>query len=243
MVDLLIKTSKLLLSFLFITNQVYGLNIGSNDEVMSINHYSNLDPAYSAGSLGLKLGVAYENIEWNQDPIANRQVYQSLDRSSGNIEFIKLQLSKGTRWPIDFSIQASQGLDSDISKVGGQAQWTILQGFKIPSLAVRAGAMKTFGLRSTELSGYHAGVIVDYSAFSYFTLFYSIESQYHHLKVSRKDEPLQLNISQLKDSKSNYQNSSIGLLIRAWPGVGDLRIAKHSYYDKNRYSFQLSFGI
>lgn len=215
-----------------------------NETILALNHYTALQPAYTSGSLGMRVAVGYEKFAWDSSPKVNRQVYIDPETDNGQTEFLTVLVNKGTRWPIDFSAQASQALGTDITKVGAHLQWSLFQGFKLPTIALRASGNRTWGLRSTEISGTSASAVIDYSLFSYFTAFYNLGWQSHQMKINYDSKPsFQLDSDSPEDTQLTYRSETFGLLVRAWPGVGDLRIAKQQFLNKSRYVLSASFGI
>jgi hypothetical protein len=100
-----------------------------------LNHYSPTEGFYSKGSYGLHVGIG----ALAPMPQEHTETFTKSEQDELKEARPRLFLSKGTAWPIDFggSLSLLQG-SSKAMQGGIHTQWTLFEGFQLPSIAVRA---------------------------------------------------------------------------------------------------------
>ncbi|SME87734.1 hypothetical protein [Pseudobacteriovorax antillogorgiicola] len=230
--------------FIMISEVCFAGDPSPSRQLVDFNQYNPLEPAFSRGSLGLKVGIGLEEHQWREAPSLNRQIYAQPNSETGRLELVNVYLHKGTPWPIDLGIVLSQAIDSEVSRLGSHLQWTFFEGFKLPSFGLRVAHSRIYGLNSTEVRSFQGDMVADYSIFSYFTLFAKYSLGQHKIDQNFETQP-SLRLDNDETFQSEFQDSSslIGLQVRAWPGVGDLTFARTSSIVGARYLFKASFGM
>ncbi|MFW7377865.1 MAG: hypothetical protein ACOH5I_03535 [Oligoflexus sp.] len=216
------------------------------DQLGKINTYSPLEPAFSRGAIGFTFGLGWQPRifdDANLQQWGNPAEYQDIRQET----MINAYLVKGFSWPINIGVSAGQIPATTIKRLGGHAQWTMFQGFKLPSLAARFAFNRLSGFQATELASSQASLLTDYSFLRYFTIFIGYSLQYH--QASYRDHIPGWNISRMSQSSQIVKNwwdqhQIIGINIRFLPPYFQLTV-EHQRFQENQEQWlgKLSFGI
>ena len=150
--------------------------------IAAINHYSPLEAAYSHGAAGFSFGLGY-----SPNPITKELVSNDLSREisddSLNKPMITAYLVKGFDIPIDIGITASQIPGSRFEKLGAHAQWTVFEGFKLPSFALRGSYSRMSRAFQADAANVNISTLIDYSFLRYFTAYLGTGNSFHRFKM------------------------------------------------------------
>lgn len=111
-----------------------------------INQYSPVENFESQGSYGWRVGLGF----WQP---SSRQQDQN-DASLNTERIPRLQINKGTAWPLDFGLSLSHlgfiksQSDASAWQLGGHLQWTLWEAFQKPSLALRCSRIESLGVEN-----------------------------------------------------------------------------------------------
>ncbi len=212
--------------------------------LLALNHYNPLEPAYSRGAMAFNMGIGFEELQWSANPIANHQLHLGSEKNSASISLYNAFLNLGTRWPVDFGLIFSQIGQNSGTRLGGHIQWTIYQGFRLPSIAIRAHGSQIMGLDSIAVEGLGASLAMDYSLLRYFTFTGCLSLQRDTITYALSGNPsFQLGP---EDTKESYISSSrtVGLTITLVPGALEVSIFEEYFEDmEKRYLAKIHFGF
>lgn len=143
-----------------------------------INTYSPMEAAHSLGSIGFSFGLGWQSRIFDHGALSQWGNPEEFEQLKGEA-LVNAYLTKGFRWPFDFGVVASQVPGTTIQRVGGHLQYTLFQGFRLPSLASRFSFTRLSGFQQTALASSQLGLVADYSFLRYFTLFTSYNALFH----------------------------------------------------------------
>lgn len=105
------------------------------DSWSQLNHYSPAEGFHSKGSYGLHLGIG----ALAPESVPNTENVSKDDRGEMHQTRPRFYISKGTAWPVDFGASLSLIQGTKKAMQGGvHVQWTVFEGFSVPSVAFRA---------------------------------------------------------------------------------------------------------
>lgn len=197
------------------------------------NSYYPVQPAFASGTLGLRVGL--QSTRSTEAPVQNNQ-YQLLAPEDSLRELYTVSFNKGTPWPIDIGGTYSQLTGTHQTKAGMHIQYTFFQRFRLPALAFRIHAVRSFGSENYEGRGLGASLIADYSFLRYFTLLIETGIQRDTAIFNFKNGKEEL------VERQNLIHQGYGLFVNLWPGV--LRLGYQRIVDSSRSEdiALLSFG-
>ncbi|MBC7533538.1 MAG: hypothetical protein H7318_18355 [Oligoflexus sp.] len=190
-----------------------------------LNYYSPTEGFHSKGSYGLHLGIgAIAPIPTQKD---DSQEFSELEQPKARI-FI----GKGTPWPVDFGASLSV-LEGKKSMQGGvHMQWTLFEGFQMPSIALRIShSMLSNYHEVKELTTDSAEFGFSYGIIRYVILSASVSEQWEKGKTQAKDEFLTLLETDLPEWKERRTVYSWGLNISPFTPFVQIGL-EQSYWDQ-----------
>ena len=201
-----------------------------------LNYYSPTEGYHSKGSFGLHLGLGAlaPNTSAPQEGLsdeAREEIKETRPR---------LFLSKGTTWPIDFGLSFSILQSSKKAVQGGaHIQWTVSEGFQLPSIAFRASRSMLGNyqeVKSLTTDGLELGV--SYAIVRYVIVSASVKQQWENGKTQARGDFLSLvdtDLPSWSDTKTIY---SWGLNISPFTPFVQIGL-EQSYWDNES---QVSLG-
>ncbi len=138
------------LTLVCLSETVYGSHYEQNWS--KINQYSPVENFQSQGSYGWRLGLGYWESKNAQDTSGSREdSVSSPETVAVPTRIPRLQISKGTSFPLDFGLSIARIAGKDNAwQLGGHMQWTIWEAFQRPTLALRLKRMETSGLEGLD---------------------------------------------------------------------------------------------
>jgi hypothetical protein len=100
----------------------------------------------------------------------------------------RLWLDKGLPLPVDLGITAGAPPGAPFTQVSGHLQWTVYEDFAMPSLAIRAGYGRLFGLTGTTLASASGDAVASYGFLRYFTIFASMGVTQHRGSFTPREQ-------------------------------------------------------
>lgn len=151
-----------------------------------LNYYSPTEGFHSKGSYGLHLGIgAVAPIPDQKD---DSQEFTEIEQPKPRI-FI----GKGTAWPVDLGASLSVLEGKKAMQGGVHMQWTVFEGFQLPSIAFRASRSMLSNYHEVkELTTDAAEFGISYGIIRYVILSASVSEQWEKGKTQAKDEFLTL---------------------------------------------------
>ncbi len=163
------------------------LPTGIRDHLSALSSSSLLEPAYSLGSLGFSFGVSQNRLlkESKQD-----ELIDTLDPSLTKAELQTVHIAKGFAYPINVGISVGQFKQKSIYSYGSQLQWTLFEGFRLPSFALRSGLHFLQGVKALRQESYQIAALIDYSLLPHFTPYIGFQRNWHHAELNQSDASL-----------------------------------------------------
>ena len=113
-------------------------------------HYKGVSPGEGQGLLGFDVGLVLSSTEIDSN-LFDTASSGSFDGS--DINLARVQVLKGLPFGLDIGASLSKAIDSDISVVGAELRYSLIDGGMItPSLAVRASYSRMEGIDDLDLS-------------------------------------------------------------------------------------------
>jgi hypothetical protein len=217
--------------------------------IAAINHYSPLEGAYSHGAAGFSFGLGYLS-----NPIAkelgDNDLTSEVSGESLNGPMITAYLVKGFDIPIDIGITASQIPGSSFEKLGAHAQWTVIEGFKLPSIAVRGSYSRMSRAFQADAANINVSALVDYSFLRYFTTYAGTGTTFHRFKMHDQDRELASArvLSLVESAKQGLEweerSSFYGLAVKVMPPFVTATVERQVYgQSEDRIVAKLSLGM
>jgi hypothetical protein len=204
----------------------------SKDRWTKVNQYSPLEGYYSQGSFGWHLGMGAISVA----------DYSHRDAALEEKDTVvpRLFINKGTAWPVDLGLAASYLEQSKSWQYGGHIQWTIFEGFQIPSLAVRysrSNLSKTDELEGLDTDALTLGTSYGFLRYLSVSVAYGIQQERGSLRKDPDALSLLENVRET-DWKEQRRVHSWGISIM--PLTPFFRLSFEQIYWEN--SLQTSFG-
>lgn len=201
-----------------------------------LNYYSPTEGFHSKGSYGLHLGVG---------AVAPTPSHESESQEFTELEQPKprIFISKGTAWPVDFGASFSI-LEAKKAMQGGlHMQWTIFEGFQLPSVAFRASRSMLSNYHEVkELTTDSAELGVSYGIIRYVILSASVSEQWEAGRTQAIGEFLSLTDTDLPAWSARRTVYSWGLNISPFTPFVQIGLEQSYWEEKTQVSLaKISF--
>lgn len=180
-----------------------------------INQYSPVENFHSRGSFGWNVGVGVLQTKHSDEQAADSEPVSPAPREESPGRIPRITLSKGTRWPLDFGLTLARLSEtSQAWQAGGHVQWTLVESFQLPSLALRVSRLETQGLRDvSRLRSDTVQIGSSYALIRYITLSASVGMQWQSWQWKDSDEVLSLTAWEEEARDEKYQIYTWGVRV------------------------------
>ena len=224
--------------------------------LMRLNSSSPLEHAGSHGTLGLGLGMGMGVYYASVDPEILRQHWrksnQLADGDNGiQQRFVvpRMYLHKGFPLSIDAGFGLGQDVSTKAKVMSGYVQWTPVEGFAMPALAVRTGFSRFMGLATTDASSVSVDGVLSYGFLRLLTVYGSVGLARHQIEV-RSGEEFGTSLSLAENGAPSIQSTriartkSLGLQFQIMPPflvtTGEMQVSSEGVVS---YLAKLSLGM
>ncbi len=198
-----------------------------------LNCYSPSEGFHSKGSYGVHVGVGAVASKVSSSP------FESAAQDAAKQELTELQqptprlfLSTGTPWPLDFGASLSLLEGPDARQGGAHAQWTLFEGFQLPSVALRMSrSLLTNFHEVKEFTTDAFEVGVSYGLIRYITMSLALSEQWERGRTQAKGELLTLSERDLPEWSSRRRVYSWGINISPFTPFIQIGL-EQSYWNK-----------
>lgn len=136
----------------------------------------------------------------------------------------RLYFHKGLPNSLDFGLSLAQDVKTKAKLWSGYGQWTPIEGFALPALALRSGFTRCMGLAATDVSSFSFDGVLSYGFSGLFTVYGSAGVARHQIEV-RSGEGFGTTLAltpsgygNMTTSLFNY-NRSVGFQVQIVPGL------------------------
>lgn len=217
--------------------------------IASINHYSPLEAAYSHGANGFSFGLGYTANPVKQN-VAINELSSHLPEASLAGPLMTAYLVKGFDAPIDVGITASQISGSRFERIGAHAQWTVFEGFRMPSLALRGSYSRMSRAFQADSANVNISALADVSFLRYFTAYLGVGESFHRFKIhtfgGQKAVDSTLSLIETAQKGIEWQERSMfyGFAVKLIPPFVTATVETQSYgQGENRLVAKISLGM
>jgi hypothetical protein len=191
-----------------------------------LNYYSPTEGFHSKGSYGLHLGIGAVA------PTPLNEGEKSEERNELEQPKARLFISKGTPWPVDFGASFSILEGKKAMQGGLHMQWTVYEGFQMPSIAFRASrSMLSNYHELKELTTDSIELGASYGIIRYVILSLGVSQQWEKGKTQAEDEFLMLADTDLPEWSDRRTVYSWGLNISPFTPFVQIGL-EQSYWNK-----------
>jgi hypothetical protein len=199
------------------------------DFVERVTHFSPLEHAGSHGTIGIGLGVGVSVHEVTADGDVMRAHWRrpsdteaSNQNRSAKIYLPRAYFHKGLPSSFDLGLSYGQDPVSQAALVSGYGQWTIFEGFALPSLAVRGAVTRLMGLAATDATVLAADLVASYGFLRVVTLYGALGQGRYQTRVHSGDSygtSLALSVNEDSDVErvSTKFSRSMGVQLQILP--------------------------
>ncbi len=194
-----------------------------------LNYYSPTEGYHSKGSYGLHVGLGALS---PGAPDKDAPISESARRDMGATR-PRFYLSKGTPWPLDFGLSYSYFQDESRARQGGaHIQWTIYEGFQMPSIALRGSrSVLTHYQELERLSSDSVELGISYGLIRYVVVSVAARQEWEKGKTAAREDFLLLTSEDLPSWTSNKTKFSWGMTISPFTPFVQIGF-EQSYWDR-----------
>jgi len=195
----------------------------------------------------MKLGFGLETVPIDQEDTMSRENF-NLPSESGvkTLGLPRVIVTKGLFIPVDLAVSAAFIDNRRLTQLTGQAQWTIFEGFRLPALALRAGAHRIYGLGYASLRTLTGDLVLSFGLGG-FSFYGSYGWGWHSAAIRRSKSSEDLFLAQRATTNPLNQNwrdeaRSLGFRIMIVPMVALGFEARAANKSPDIYTLVLSLG-
>lgn len=121
---------------------------------IALGHQNRVTPMEGAGAhgtAGWRLGVGITDVPMSDASI--KLMHDELKSSfePARVPIPKVWMTKGLFYPLDFGLEAASSITLPYGHLGGYAQWTLFEEFRLPAIAVRTSFEYLYGAKDLDL--------------------------------------------------------------------------------------------
>lgn len=175
------------------------------DHLAALSTATFIEPAHSMGSLGFSIGLSRQQfIEKSKIQDRKPSLLSSLDPSLETASLQTVHVAKGFSYPINMGLAVGQLRERPVYSYTAQVQWTVFEGFRLPSIALRAAAGQLRGIPSLRKETLQLGAFADYSVMRFLTPYIGYQQSLHYVSLNHQDEHLLRLAESYKNGSGNF---------------------------------------
>jgi len=156
------------------------------DTLAQANRFVSVEPAGSRGAIGTTLGVGIVQTPIDQNPeIMDAQLNGDFGRrdGAGTVESQRIWVTKGILTPIDIGLTAGTLGRGNARQLGGSVQVTLVEGFRMPALAIRAAHLRIDGMDETAFTTTGAEILAAWGILGWVTPWIGLGANQHDGRI------------------------------------------------------------
>jgi hypothetical protein len=186
-----------------------------------ISQPSTLEGAHSHGQIGGTIGIGIRRPSSTIDAEE-----RSSPADAASMDALQIHVVKGLSGSVDLGFSFSHVQSTGGNALAAYLQWTLFEGFQMPSIAVRGGVSKTFGYEYVDISGAAAEVLAGYDLFQFLGFYLGFGASSNVAGVDIMDNGSRFSLVRSSEmvvetvrakTDWNGQHYLIGLTIKPWP--------------------------